>query len=453
MDILYTVLAFLLLVGIIVAIHEGGHFIVGRMCGMKMMEFSIGFGPKIFSKRFGKDQTLFTLRAIPMGGFVKPFDQSLVSEEEWNKTSEEDKKRTFSESKRSSKALMVFGGPLANFVLAFFLYLIAMTLVGAKGYEPVVHNISPSSPFATTALQPGDKITEVNYNKVRLHGDVYPALINGMIQGNNVVVSTDKQKDIVVDFSQVNLREVEKNAYKVLGLYFQGNIGDVVISNVSLDSPASIAGLKKDDVLISVDGQKLNEVSKTVELISENPGKELSFVVMRDGELVNLLITPETIVINGEEFGRVGANLNILNTDKPVTVYYGFQEALWGSFVKVWDSSYTTLVSIKKLVTGEFSTKSLSGPLSIADYSGKSAKLGLFHFMIMMATISIAIGVFNLLPIPVLDGGHLLQYGLEWAFGKNIYPKVLYYTQVLGFGMIMGVFSMSIFNDIMKYIF
>lgn len=453
MDILYTIVAFLLLVGVIVAIHEGGHFIVGRMCGIKMMEFSIGFGPKIFSKRFGKDNTLFTLRAFPLGGFVKPFDQSLISEQEWEKVSEKDKKRTFTNAKRSKKALMVFGGPLANFVLAFFLYLIALTFVGAKGYEPIIYEISPESPFAVTTLLPGEKITEVNYNKVKLNGDVYPPLINGMIQGSNVVISTDKQKNINVDLSGINLREVEKNAYSVLGLYFEGNIGDVMIDNVVKDSPASKAGLKKQDIILSVNGKELNEINKTIELIKDNPEKELSFVVLRGEEKINLIVKPEMVIEKNNEVGKVGASLSLINFKEPSVVYYDFNEAVWGSFVKVWDSSYTTLVSIGKLVTGEFSTKSLSGPLSIADYSGKSAKLGLFQYLIMMATISIAIGIFNLLPIPVLDGGYLLQYGIEWAFGKSVYPKVLYYTQVVGLGMLMGVFSMSIFNDLMKYIF
>lgn len=453
MEIIFTIAAFLLLIGIVVTIHEGGHFVIGRMCGIKMLEFSIGFGPKVFSKRFGKDNTLFTLRAFPLGGFVKPFDKSTVSEEDWENSTEEDKKRTFTIAARWKKTLMVLGGPVSNFILAFFIYLIAMTMVGTKGFEPIIAGISPTSVFANSELKVGDKITEINHNKVKLIGDAYPALVNGMIQGKEILVTTENNKNILINFNNVSLKNIEKNPVEALGLYFKGNVGDVSVTNVIKDSPAYLAGLKEKDVIVSVNNMKFHNLGRTIEFINQNPGKELSFEITRDGKTENLFITPEQVKVDDKDIGRIGVVFELINSPDIEVIHYGFKEAMWNSTVKVWDSTYTTLISIKKLIFGELSVKSISGPVAIADFSGKSAQLGLFQYMMMIAAISIAVGVFNLLPIPALDGGHLAQYGIEWVLGHDMSPKVLHYGQITGFGIIMGIFSLSIFNDIIKYVF
>lgn len=452
MDFLISIAAFLVLIGIIITIHEGGHFLVGRWCGIKMLEFSIGFGPKIYQKRFGKDQTLFTLRLLPLGGFVKPFDKTTATEDEWEKSSSEDKSRAFSEARRWKKGLMVAGGPASNFLLAFIMYFLAMTLVGTKGYEPVIAEVVPQSVFEIAGVRAGDKIEEINGNKVRLLADAYPMLINGMIQGQKMVITTNREKNLI-DFSNVDLKNISEDVGKTLGVYFTGNIGDVFVNKLLPDSPALKSGLKEGDQVISANGVGFKNIDRAISFINSNPNKELDFIVMRNGKEMIIPITPRLETDKGQQLGRIGVSFELKNLQEVKNVQYPFGEAMWNSTVRVWDSTYTTLISIKKLIMGELSTKAISGPVAIADYSGKSAQSGLFQYMLMIAAISIAVGVFNLLPVPALDGGHLAQYGIEWIMGKDLSPKIIHYGQVIGFGIIMGIFALSISNDLIRYVF
>lgn len=452
MEILFTIAAFLLLIGIVITIHEGGHFLIGRWCGIKMMEFSIGFGPKIYQKRFGKDNTLFTLRLLPLGGFVKPFDKSAVSEDEWKSSSIEEKNRSFSASARWKKVLMVAGGPFSNFVLAFIVYFIAMSFVGTKGVEPVIAEVLPNSVFAQAGVTSGEKVEKVNGNNVRLLSDAYPLIVNGLIQGQKMNLTTDKG-NYQLDFSKVDLKDITNDLPKTLGVYFNGSTGDVVVERVVNDSPAFSSGLKEGDKILSVNNLLFNNIDRAITYINQNPGKELSFDVERNNEKLTLPITPKAETIDGKDIGRIGVVFQLTNVKNVQTVKYPMAEAFWNSTVKVWDMTYTTIISIKKLVMGELSTKAISGPLSIADYSGKSAQHGLFQYMLMIGAISVAIGVFNLLPIPALDGGHLAQYAIESVIGKDINPKFIHYGQVIGFGLIMGIFALSISNDLIRYVF
>ena len=451
MEIIISVAAFFLLIGIIITIHEGGHFMIGKWCGIRMLEFSIGFGPKIFQKKIGKDQTLFTLRLLPLGGFVKPLDQSSVKTEEWNNLSESEKARSFANAKRWKKTLMVAGGPFSNFVLAFIVYFLAMTVVGTKGIEPIISEVVPNSVFANAGIKEGDKIEEVNGNKVKVLGDAYSMLVNGMIQGHKTIVKTNREDNIILDFSQVDLKNMSQDIGETLGVYFTGNIGDVTVKKVNEGSPAEKAGIKENDKLISVNNKEFKNIDRAVSFINKHPGEQLSLQVQRDGKTINLNVIPKLEKDGNKEIRRIGVQFQLENIKDVKTIHYTVNEALWNSTQKVWDSTYTTLISIKKLVLGQLSTKSISGPVAIADYSGKSAQHGLFQYMLMIAAISIAVGVFNLMPIPALDGGHLAQYAIEWVIGKDLNPKILHYSQIIGFGFIMGVFAMSMCNDIFKY--
>lgn len=450
MEILFTILAFFVLIGIIITIHEGGHFLVGRWCGIKMLEFSLGFGPKIFQRHIGKDKTLFTLRLLPLGGFVKPFDQSAVTPEQWEQSTE--KHRTFTQSARWKKILMVAGGPLSNFVLAFVVYFIAMAFIGTKGVEPVIAEVLPQSVFAKAGIHEGEKIEQINHNKVRLLADAYPMLVNGLVQGQIMHIKTD-QHETLLDFRGMDLKNIAQDPNKLLGVYFTGNQGDVIVKETIDNSPAKASGVMSGDKIVAIDGKSLKSIERIVSYIAENAGHNLTLTVLRNGKEVTLHVTPRLEDVNKNKVGRIGVVFELKNAPDLKTVRYPLGEALWNSTHRVWDSTYTSLVSIKKLITGQLSTKALSGPLAIADYSGKSAQHGLFQYMMMIAAISIAVGVFNLLPVPVLDGGHLAQYAIEWVIGKEIHPKIIHYVQVGGFGIIMGVFALSMFNDLMHYIF
>lgn len=451
MDIIFTIAAFLILVGLVITIHEGGHFLVGRLCGMKMLEFSIGFGPKIFEKRITKDNTLFTLRLFPLGGFVKPLDKTALKEEQWNALSDDDKSRAFDKAPRWKKASMVAGGPLANFILAFVVYFLAMTVVGTKGIEPVISEVTPNGAFHKAGLITGDKILEINGNKTKVLNDAYSMIVNGLVQGQKVYVKTQRG-EFLVDYSTTSLKKIPSDMGPIIGAYFTANIGEVFIKNLSQDGAAQEAGIRENDKLISIDHINFNNIDKAIRYINAHANKAVEIVVEREGKKVPFMVTPKLEVENDSEIGKIGVLFYLTPKEPLKTVHYTMREAAWNSTQKVWDSTYTTLISIKKLVTGELSTKAISGPLSIADYSGKSAQNGLFQYMMMISAISIAVGVFNLLPIPALDGGHLAQYCIEWVMGKNISPIILHYGQVVGFGLIMGIFFFSLSNDLLKYL-
>ena len=452
MEIIISVLAFLVLIALVITIHEGGQFVVGRLCGMRMLEFSIGFGPRIFETRFGRDQTKFTLRLLPLGGYVKPLDPSMVKPEEWASYPPEEQKRAYTLSARWKKTLMVAGGPFCNFVLAFVVYFIAMAWVGTHGIEPVISEVVPNSVFAKAGVQEGDKILKVNGNQVPLVNDAYPMIVNGMLQGRKVSLQT--QRGIfILDYTHIDLKNIDDNINETMGAYFKGESGDVVIRKMDKDGSGAKAGIQTGDILKSVNGKPFSDVNRAIRFINSNPGKELTFDILRNNQPITLKATPELKDENGRQIGRIGIEFEVKNKTNSKLVRYSLGDALWLSTQKVWDSSYTTIMSVKRLVTGELSTKSISGPLAIADYSGKSAQIGLFQYLMMIGAISIAVGVFNLIPIPALDGGHIAQYLIEWVIDHDINPKIIHYGQVIGFGLLMGVFFLSMFNDISKYFF
>ena len=452
MDIFFTICAFLLLVGIVVTIHESGHFFTALACKIKVLEFSIGFGPKIFQKKIGKDQILFTLRCLPLGGFVKPLDKSLLTEEQWAALPQEEKNRSFMESPRWKKALMVAGGPASNFVLAFFVFFIAATFVGNKGLPPIIGEVIPQSAFAKSGIKQGDVITQINDKKIKFLNDAHAIIANAAINGDNLNIITEDNKQHLVNFENLNLRELNDDLGSLTGVYFQGQLGDIVVKKVNEGSVAEKIGMQIGDVIISVNDVETKDLSKTLRILRMNPNKEVTLKYRRGEEIIITKATLDLQYNSGIQIGRLGVEFDVPNQNQYKVVHSSFTEGIEESYEKVISSTWTTVVSIKKLITGEISTKAISGPISIADYSGKSAQRGLYTYLVMMAAISIAVGVFNLVPIPMLDGGHLAQYAIETLRGKEFTIKQLENLQYAGIAVMTGLFTFAIINDINKYL-
>jgi regulator of sigma E protease len=452
MDILYTILAFLLLVGIVVTIHEGGHFFTAIYSGMKVVEFSIGFGPKILQKKIGKDQVLFTLRLFPLGGFVKPLDESLMSAEEWAALPESEKNRSFMNSPRWKKAAMVFGGPFSNFILAFIIFFIAFTIVGTQGVTPVVGEVLKGSEVAKSGLIEGDIIKAINDKPVNFISDSNSKIAAAAINGDVITITTERNTKHTLDFSNVDLKNLSDDLGQVTGLYFQGKVGSVVLKQVFEDGVAAKEGFKPGDIISSVNGIKINDLSKLLRIIRLNPGKAVEITYIRDGITLTKTVEVASKFELGTQVGKLGVELESKGKDQSKTIHFGLMEGISESAQYVVSYTWTNIISIKKMITGELSTKALSGPLSIADYSGKSAKRGLFTYLLLMASISIAVGVFNLMPVPMLDGGHLFQYAIETVRGKNFTNKQHTYFQYIGIAVMTCLFTFAIVNDIHKYL-
>lgn len=452
MEILYTILAFLLLVGIVVTVHEGGHFLTAIYSGMRVVEFSIGFGPKLIQKKIGKDKILFTLRALPLGGFVKPLDESTMSKEEWDALPESEKKRSFINSPRWKKAAMVAGGPLSNFVLAFFLFFIAFTVVGNRGLPPVVGEVLKGSIIEKSGITEGELITKVNGKPVKFISDTNSLIANAAINSEVIEITTEGNPIRTVNFKEIDLKQLNDDLGKLTGLYYQGAIGPIVIKKVLEDGVAQKAGFKDGDIIVSVNGVKSQDLSKTLRTIRINPGKTVDIEYIRDGATLLKSVEIDSKYETGIQAGKLGVQLESQGASKYKVVHSGIIEGIVTSAQYVVSYSWTNVVSIKKLITGELSPKALSGPISIADYSGKSAQVGLYAYILMMAAISIAVGVFNLMPVPMLDGGHLFQYGVESLMGKNLTIKQLTYIQYVGIAAMTSIFTFAIVNDINKYL-
>lgn len=448
-----TIFAFLLLVGVIITIHEGGHFLVGRLVGMRILEFSIGFGPKIYEGKFGKegDKFKFTLRLLPLGGFVKPLDKSAVSKEEWENMPIEEKSRSYSFVARWKKFLMVAGGPAANFILAFIIYLFCFGIVGSEGVDTSISEVVPHSMAEKAGIKKDDLVLAVNGKEVTILAEVFPKMVNKVLNGETVEIKTTSGT-YQLDYSQSDLKAMNPNDLGyTMGFYFSGSKGETKLVEITEGDVAQEAGVKKDDILIGINGEVLSDINTAIRRIGKNPNQEIELNLLRNNEKLNIKVTPRSVNEHGFEVGKIGIKAAIAKPTNLKKVQYGLGAAMVSSVEKTIDNTVTTLVSIKNLIIGKLSIKSLSGPMSIADVSGKTWERGWETYLITMASISIAIGVFNLLPIPALDGGHLLQFTVEYIIRRDIPEKILHKIQYGGLFVLMSIFVVAFVNDITKY--
>lgn len=451
MDLVITVCAFLLLIGVVITIHESGHFLMAQIGNIKILEFSIGFGKQIFSKKLGKDQTLFTLRILPLGGFVKPLEKSALSDKDWESLSELDKKRTLTNASRTKKALMVAGGPVFNFILAFVLYIFISSVIGTSLVPARIAEITPTSLFAKAGVNEGETIIEINSQKIKNLNDAFSLLANNAIKGNDISLKTDKNL-YKIEFSKLDLKKMDDNISKLMGLYFASAPGQIIVKQTNDKSPAKNAGLLPEDIIKKVNNIEINDLGKFIRLLSGSAEKTVQMEIMRKDTPIILTITPEAKEEKGNVVGKIGASFKTVQVSVQPIEKMDIIDAISYSGQKVWDGSYTTLISLGKLVTGQLSMKTISGPLAIADYSGKSAKIGLYAYISVMAAISIAVGVFNLLPIPMLDGGLLVQYAIESIRKKDLTEEILKKLQFVGVSILGSMFFIAMFNDIIKYV-
>lgn len=456
-DLLFAILAFLLMIGLVVTIHEGGHFITALLCKITVLEFSLGFGPKIFQKPIGKgkDKILFTLRCIPMGGFVKPLDKSTVSEEHWNSLTPQQQSRSFASVARWKKALMIFGGPLSNFILAIALFVGIFYSYGSTGISPVVAKIYEGSIFENSGIKPGDEIVSINNIPVNLTQDTYSVLIDSIM--NNPVISVivnnkDGNKNYLVNTSSVDYNKLLVSQYLFHGLQLQGQTGEIKISSVKENGPAEKAGIQSGDILISLNDVKIDDLSQYISIVRESKNITLNVKLRRNNKEKYFLVPIETKKSEEGDIGYIGIFAQIINPTNIKTLEYSIGQAFTQGISTTITHTSTNISTIKKLILGQISTKAISGPLTIAEYSGESLQMGLQYFLQMMALISIAIGVFNLLPIPMLDGGYLFQYFVETIRGKNYNNKEALISNYIGIICLMGLFTLAMGNDLIRYV-
>jgi regulator of sigma E protease len=451
-----TAFAFILTLGIVVTVHEYGHFQVARWCGVKVLKFSIGFGQPLWRKKFGKDQTEYVIAAIPLGGYVKMLGEDTSSDEP--DLSDEDMSRALNRQSVGKRIAIVLAGPLANLLLAIFLYWI-LFMTGVVGIKPIVGKFVENSPVALLNITSGEIIQEVGNQSVSSWQDVRWVLLKETLKKSDVAIQTVTPQ-LEIKSYQLNVTKVDFDDEKLDILEKIGFIIDMPkiapkIGEVIKGSPAEQAGLKANDIVLELNQTKVSDWDAFVKEIKSHPEVAVTLLVKRGTQLVNLSITPEAIVEKDKKIGRIGAGFSMQQSELDkffTTTHYSVAGALLKAVGKTWDTATFSLKMLGNMVLGNVSWKGMSGPVTIANYAGQSANMGLKVFIGFLALISISIGVLNLLPIPVLDGGHLMYYMFEFFTGRPVSEAAMNVGQRIGVFLLACMMVLALYNDINRLI-
>ena len=451
MNLLQTLLAFAVVLGVLISIHEFGHYLAARLCGVKVLRFSLGMGRVIFMRRFGADQTEFALSLLPLGGYVKMLD---AREQDLSAISAADLPREFGRQSVWKRMIIVAAGPVANFLLAIVLYA-GLFLHGVP--EPIakIRVSSTSSVAAQAGLQHGDLIISVAGQTVQSWGDMQWRLLqlalaksNAELEVERFDVATGQSLRRVVDLplKQLSGQDLEADFLARLGLGLARPAA--VLGPVLAGGPAAQAGLRQADLVLAVDGVAMLDGLALTETINASPGKELHFKIARGKEILEIQAKPLAEEVNGKTIGRL--KIQMMLAPQMVVSSASLPQAVSKSVSKTWDASVMSVSMLGKMLIGEVSLKNITGPITIADYAGQTSRSGWISYISFMALISISLGVMNLLPIPVLDGGHLLYYSLEVLTGKPVPERFGEIAQRVGVALLLAMMAVAFFNDIAR---
>ncbi|MEK7991284.1 MAG: RIP metalloprotease RseP [Thiotrichaceae bacterium] len=446
MSVLIAILAFLLAIAILVTVHEFGHYWVAKQLGVKILRFSVGFGKPIYSKQWGKDKTEFVIAPIPLGGYVKMLGEA----DDGDEIAPEDLPRAFNQQKLWKRAAIVAAGPVFNFILAIFLYAIVF-MAGEQMIKPVIGAVQPESVAAQAGLQAKDEIVAVNNTETKNWEDVLQKTLKVLLNHDEtftyVVTNNYAQSSHTMSAAALSLDDVaEGKLFEHLGFQPFHRVVPAIVSGFTDNSAGQRDGLQIGDEILIVDGQTVVDWQMWADYVRTHPKKEMETQLQRGAETVILTLTPDEI----EGQGRMGvyAQRQPIPEQYLYTEHYNIFQAVAKGAEKTWDMSTMSLQLLWKMLTLEVSAKHISGPITIADYAGKTAQISFMAFISFLALISLSLGVINLLPVPVLDGGHLLMYLIESIKGSPVTDNVQYAMQQVGAALLFGLMFLAIFNDI-----
>jgi len=448
MLILQKLLWFLVALSVLVVVHELGHYLVARLAGVKVLRFSVGFGKTLFMRRFGRDQTEWAVCALPLGGYVKMLDEreGAVSPAEVH--------RSFNRVTVWRRIAIVLAGPVANFLLAIALYWM-LFIHGVPALKPIIDAPPPSSPAAIAGLTAGDEIIRVDNSEIQSFQDLGLALLRAGVADQRVALGLKGGRTTQLDTSSMQTDDLEQDILPSLGIMRFNPPIPPVVGTIIRGGVAEKAGLLVGDRLIAVQGESLQSWQDWVKQVRTHPGKALEITFERQGARMNATLTPTPTQEGGETVGKIGAAPHIdeaIMADMLTEVRYGPLDALWQGAKKTWTMSVFTLEMMGRMVMGQLSMKNLSGPLTIADFAGQSAALGWISFVGFLALISVSLGVLNLLPIPLLDGGHLMYYISEVFTGRPVSERVMEVGARVGLTALLLLTSFALYNDLQRLI-
>tara|TARA_Y100001956_G_scaffold6570_1_gene5778 strand:+ start:3784 stop:5142 length:1359 start_codon:yes stop_codon:yes gene_type:complete len=445
--ILWNFVSFIVALGILVAVHEFGHFWVARRCGVRVEKFSIGFGKAIWSK-VGKDGTEYSVSMIPLGGYVKMLDGRV------DEVSEADQRFAFDKKPLWKRSAIVAAGPIFNFLFAIVAYWLVF-MIGVPAVKPVVGQVTPYSIAAQAGLEEGMELKSVSGVKTADWESVNMGLIShiGDQRLTMTVASSDGigvEQTLSFDLSEWNFDPEKQSAMSALGFIpFTPEISTKLV-NVTEGSAGERAGLKAGDVLLSIDGKPINDWQQVVDLIQQHPNASLPLQVERDGEKVALTIVPDSRDIKGKgEVGFAGIAPEVAEWPESYRfdLQFGVIESVGKAVEKTGQVIDLTISMLKKLIVGDVGLNNLSGPISIAKGAGTTADYGLVYFLGFLALISVNLGIINLVPLPMLDGGHLLFFAIEAVIRRPVPEKIQEMGYRVGGAIIFSLMAVAIFND------
>ncbi|HED12817.1 MAG TPA: RIP metalloprotease RseP [Gammaproteobacteria bacterium] len=449
---LYSTGGFIVALGILVTIHEFGHFWVARRLGIKVLKFSIGFGRAIWSRKSGPDQIEYAVGILPLGGYVKMLDST-----EGEVTALESG-RAFDHQPVWKRSLVVLAGPGANFLFAIAAYWLVFAM-GTQGLRPVVGSVVPGSPAAIAGFQKGDEIVAINGHTNRSWSDQRLWLFDGILDEQPVFFTVrspgraERQLSIRPQHMAATLADGSVMS-RGLGLLPYSPPVPAVVDKVLPDSPAARAGLLPGDRILKINTVAITDWFNVQQIIAKNPGRLMRLEIERRGQTVLIPLTPGRVDVSGRAIGRIGIQRKSTHIppDMVVDLRLPVFQALHKSIETTWLMSSLTLRMMGLMIMRKVSPKTLSGPLTIAQYAGQTAQIGLQQFLLFLAVVSVSLGVLNLLPVPVLDGGHLLYYIAEVISGRPLPTQLIFWSQQVGIVLLLGLMSVAFYNDIMRLV-
>lgn len=447
-----SVLAFIIAISVLVAVHEFGHFWVARRLGIKVLRFSIGFGKPVWLRRFGADRTEFTIAALPLGGYVRMLDEREAP------VAPQDAGRAFNRQSLATRSAVILAGPLFNFIFAIAAYWL-MFISGVPGMKPLVGEVAPHSVAAAAGFMSSDELLSIGATPTPTWDAATLELLDAALASQRVDIVV-RQRDgtrrqLVIDFAEVDNALDKGGLLQNLGLSVWRPSVPAVIDRLVEGGAAQQAGLQPGDRVLGVDGEPIADWGAWVDYVRAHPRQDLDVDVERAGRRLDITLTPRAVQDHGETVGQIGAYVRpppaTVQDDLRTVLRYDPVTAIGKAFGNTWEMTTLTLRTLWGMLTGKASVENISGPISIAQYAGYSASIGWASFLKFLAIVSISLGVLNLLPIPVLDGGHLLYNLIEWLRGGRPLSETAQQAgQQLGILLLLMLMSIAFYNDLTR---
>jgi regulator of sigma E protease len=448
MSFLHTLVAFIVALGILIVVHEYGHYLVARLCGVKVLRFSVGFGRALFTRRIGLDKTEWVIAAIPFGGYVKMLD------EREGPVEPAELGRAFNRQNVWKRFLIVVAGPVFNFLFAIAVYA-GLFMYGLPEARPVIAEPPPGTIAAAAGLHAGATVRAIDGEPVATWQDVRWRVLQVALQHGATRLETQDERGQIaaatLDLRDFSADDVESDVLERLGLRLFRPPLEPVIGMLVAGGPGDRAGLKEGDRIVRADGQPVGSWEAVVAAVRARPGAPLRLAIERGDTSLTIEVVPEAIAAAQGRIGRIGAAPRVppSQTERmTIRVQHGPLASVGKAIAKTFDISAFSLKMLGKMVVGEVSWRHLSGPVTIADFAGQSAQMGWISYLTFLALISISLGVLNLLPIPLLDGGHLMYYAIELVKGKPVSERVMELGQRVGLALLLVMMAFAFYNDL-----